>query len=116
MNIDMTKYKFFHFTNKDGQNVISAVSTYAGKTVKGYAKCEPRDEFNQENGEKLAAARCNARVAQKRARRAKAKLAEAQAQLEQAQRHYERMTAYFNDSFDAAYEAEKEVNEILKTL
>ena len=114
--VNMSKYKFFHFTNKEGQNVISAVSTYAGKTVKGYAKCDPRDSFNQENGEKLAAARCNSRVAQKRLARAKKKLEEARVQLEQAKNYYARMTSYFDDSAVAAFKAEEEVKEIVSNL
>jgi cob(I)alamin adenosyltransferase len=114
--VDMSKYKFFHFTNKEGQNVISAVSTYAGKTVKGYAKCDPRDSFSQENGEKLAAARCNARVAGKRAQRARKKLAESVIQLKQAQDYYNRMNSYYNDSAKALEEAEAEVQNIVSNL
>ena len=114
--VDMSKYKFFHFTNKEGQNVISAVSTYAGKTVKGYAKCDPRDSFSQENGERLAAARCNSRVAQKRHARAKMKLEQARVQLEQAKRHYERMTSYHDDSAAAVFAAEETVKEIVNSL
>ena len=46
------KYKFY--TN--GSRVI-AVSTYAGKTVRGVAVCHAGDTFSLEKGKKLAALR-----------------------------------------------------------
>ena len=65
------KYQFYlaRKINGDPYRVV-AVSTYEGRTVRGVAKCDPRDEFNIEKGKMLAAARCNAKVAQKRAKRA----------------------------------------------
>lgn len=54
----------------DTGNTVIAISSYAGKTVKGIAKCDPKDEFNLESGKKLAAARCNAKVCKKRMQRA----------------------------------------------
>ncbi len=58
-------------------NVIVAVSTFAGKSVRGVAKCHPNDSFNEEVGTKLALARCNLKVAQKRLARANRKVREA---------------------------------------
>ena len=49
---------------------IVAYSTYAGQSVRGVAKCAPDDEFDIEFGKKLAAARCNVKVARKRLKRA----------------------------------------------
>ena len=40
MRFSLDKYKFYQFKNENGGTTISAVSTYAGLTVKGYAKCE----------------------------------------------------------------------------
>lgn len=57
--------------------VVIAVSTFAGKTVRGVAKCHPNDSFNEEVGTKLALARCNLKVAQKRLARANRKVREA---------------------------------------
>ena len=81
------KYKFAFFNDVNGKQTVSARSTYAGKTVKGYAKCDPRDEFDVEKGKELAAARCNARIAEKRFKRAQKKVAEAQAMVEMAQKY-----------------------------
>lgn len=49
---------------------VVAYSTYAGQSVRGVAKCAPDDEFDIEFGKKLAAARCNVKVARKRLKRA----------------------------------------------
>ena len=49
---------------------VVAYSTYAGQSVRGIAKCAPDDEFDVEFGKKLAAARCNVKVARKRFKRA----------------------------------------------
>ena len=64
-----TNDKYTYFV-ADKQKKVVAVSTYAGKIVRGVAKCDPRDEFSIETGKKLAAARCNLKVATKRAKRA----------------------------------------------
>lgn len=115
--MNMSKYKFYHYTDKkDGKNVISAVSTYAGRTVKGYAKCDPRDTFSEENGQKLAAARCNANVAEKRLKRAAAKVKEAQLQLAHAQAYAARMQDYYNGALAANIAAQENVAVIVENL
>lgn len=59
-------YKYIVTNNK-----VIALSSYAGKTVRGVAKCHPNDVFDEEFGKKLAAARCNLKIAEKRHLRAK---------------------------------------------
>ena len=93
MSFSLDKYKFY----KRGNDII-AVSTYAGKTVKAYAKCDPRDSYDEQAGKELAAARCNAKIADKREARARRKVMEAQAQLDAARQHYEQMAQYLEDS------------------
>ena len=110
------KYKYYNTTDATGRKVTIAVSTYEGKTVKGYAKCDISDEFNSENGKKLAAARCNERIAKKRAARATRKLEEAKMQLAMAEAHLAKMISYFEDSQDAVVTAKVEIDELLKTL
>lgn len=110
------KYKYYSHVDVFGRTVVIAVSTYEGKTVKGYAKCDTNDEFDFEAGKKLAAARCNARIAKKRANRATHKLEEAKLRLAQAEAHLAKMTNYFEDSQDAVVTANVEVSEILNSL
>ena len=49
---------------------VVAYSSYAGQSVRGVAKCAPDDEFDVEFGKKLAAARCDVKVARRRLKRA----------------------------------------------
>lgn len=116
MSFDLNKYKYALYTDKDGKKVISARSTYAGKTVKGYAKCDPRDAYDAECGKRLAAARCNARVANKRAERAKAKVDEATKQFVAAQKYLAKMQNYYFDAVAESAVADKEVTELLKNM
>ena len=110
---DYSNYKFYHYKGKDGKNTISAVSSYAGRPVKGYAKCDPRDEFDEEKGKALAAARCNLNVAQKRARRARQKYEEAEMILKLAQEHFEDMKDYRDKSEYAEEVARKNIEDFL---
>ncbi len=109
--LDMTKYKFYVT-----KNTVIAVSTYAGKTVRGVAKCDPRDKFDIEAGKKLAAARCNERVAGKRLRRAHKCYEEAQRKYRDSEQHFYRMARYVEDATVAAKEAIAIEAEIVNNL
>lgn len=84
---------------------VIALSTYAGKVVRGIAKCSPSDEFDEEYGKKLAAARCNLKVAEKRNRRAARKCIEATDNYAKASKVYEQMRYYYTSSTDELKEA-----------
>ena len=88
---------------------------FAGKTIKGVAKCDPTDEFSVEFGEKLAAARCNKKVADKRVKSANKKLQEATMAYETAQKQYELMLSYYTDSVERFKAAENEVENLLSS-
>ena len=94
-------------------NTVHALSTYAGKVVKGTAKCNNVDEFNLETGKELAAARCNAKVAKRRYQRATKKFLEAKAAAEAAIKHFEDMVGYYTDACDALGDAEEAVDKLL---
>ena len=100
----MEKYKYYTTNNK-----VIAVSTYAGKTVRGVAKCDPRDTFDLEKGKILAAKRCNEKVAKRRYARAQKRVKEAARDLQTAQNRYHKMLQYMNDAHDAYGQAEKDV-------
>ena len=61
-------------------------------------------------GEKLAAARCNKKVALKRVKYSNAKLLEASAAAEKAQKKLSLMIDYYDDSLKRFKEAEDDVN------
>ena len=99
-------YKFYQYNRQraDGStNVrIVAISSFAGKPVKGYADLHPHDEFDVEYGKALAAARCAERIAAKRCKRAYNKVDEATAQVNAAMAHLQKMMQYEADA-EAAY-------------
>ena len=116
MRFDLSKYKFAFFKDGNGKTTISARSTYAGKTVKGYAKCDPRDSYNVEFGKALAAARCNAKIAEKRVARAQRQVAKAARMVKDAQAYEAKMNAYLSDSIIEADNAESHVADLLKEM
>lgn len=99
-------YKFYQYNRQrpDGStNVrIAAVSSFAGKPVKGYADLHPNDEFDVEYGKALAAARCAEKIAAKRCKRAYNKVDEATAQVNAAMAHLQKMMQYEADA-EASY-------------
>jgi transaldolase len=85
-------------SNGDVCTRITAVSTFAGRIVKGHADCHPDDEFDLEYGKALAEARCNEKIAARRCKRAYSKVDEAAAQVIAAMMHYEKMLEYEADA------------------
>lgn len=94
---DYTNDKYTYFV-ADKQKKVVAVSTYAGKIVRGVAKCDPRDEFSVEDGKKLAAARCAVKVAKKRNANANAQKKKAYNELVAKQNRLQKMNDYVDDS------------------
>lgn len=111
MSYPLNKYRFYKANNK-----IIAVSTYAGRTVRGVAVCHPGDNFDEEIGKKLAAARCNLKVAEKRVARADKKAKDATEKAVMASRHLENMIHYQRDSRDQVLTAQEELNQLLASL
>jgi hypothetical protein len=100
----------------NGNKQVIAISSYAGKTVKGVATCSPDDNFSQSSGEKLATARCGVKIATKRHKRATEKLEEAERQFEMAKTYLDRMKQYESDSKERMKKADKYLNSILSDL
>ena len=86
-------YRIYETPNK-----VIAVSSFAGQTVRGVAKCNPTDEFDSEKGAALAAARCGLKIAEKRVKRAYSKVDEAKAQVDAAVAHLTNMLKYQSDA------------------
>ena len=107
----MEKYKFYTAPNK-----IVAVSTYEGKVVRGVAKCHPGDHFDADVGKKLAAARCNQKIANKRKKRADRELKRAVAEFDKAQRRMYAMNDYYEDARTAVKNANMRVDKLLEEI
>ena len=114
MSFPLDKYKYVIYTDKETNKIYTiAISTYAGKTVKGIAVCEPEDAFDEEYGKRLAAARCEEKVAQRRLRNAEAKHNEARARLADSGDYALKMGNYYADSRVALAEAATNLEKIL---
>lgn len=111
----LEKYKFYVAKNVltgEPYKVI-ATSSYAGKTVRGVSKCAKDDVFDMEKGKKLAAARCNLKIAEKRARRANRELHQALSDMVDANIRATEMENYYNDSEEARKTAVNDLAELL---
>ena len=97
----------------DGKSKVIAVSHYAGKVVRGVAKCNPTDDFDIEAGKEIAKARCDAKVAAKRAARAKLKKEQAHQVYLAASDYADDMDNYCEEAEYAASMANKELEAIL---
>ena len=108
MEYSLDRYNYYTTQNK-----VIAVSTYAGRTVKGIAKCDPRDTFSIDSGKKIAAARCNEKVATKRAGRAYKKIVSAKNELEKNIAYYNKMVDNYNDSLASLKQASEDVENLV---
>ena len=87
------------YTFNVADNKIVCVSHFAGKAVRGIAKCDPNcDEFNEETGKKLSQKRCDVKVSQKRLKRVNERLNEAINQLTEAKAIVDKLTCYRHDA------------------
>ena len=104
-------YKYIETPNK-----VIALSTYAGKTVRGIAKCHPNDTFDVEFGRKLAAARCNAKIAAKRAANAQNKYWAAHDEYREVDRAFEKACKYYIDAVAQLKDAEAYLDEVRSSV
>ena len=111
MRFPFDKYKYYHSGNQ-----VIAVSTFAGRTVRGIAKCNPSDKFSLETGKKLAALKCNNKITAKRLKRAALRYVEAEKAVVAAQKHAECMKRYYMDAKAENKEAAEELRELLLTV
>ena len=102
--------KYRYYTN--GKNVVVAVASYAGRTIRGVAKCSEQDEFNLETGKELAAARCAVKIARERVKYTKVQRDMWQDILAYNAVQYEK----WDDRYDDALEIEKQAREIYDNM
>ena len=114
---NMARYKFYDYVDKtSGSHVVVCVSSYAGKPVKGRAKCAPMDEFDLDKGKELAQARCDVIIAEKRQKRALSKVVDAFQAYTEASWYLEDMDQYAKDSVSACKLAKNHLMELEKNF
>lgn len=92
----MAKYKYivdFFDTKK-----VICLSSYGGKTVRGIAKCNDTDTFDETVGKQLAKLRCDAKIARKRAKHASTQYAAALAAAAAANARVQKMRQFSEDA------------------
>lgn len=107
----MCRYKIY----KSGFKIV-AVGSFAGKAVRGIAKCDPKDAFSAEIGEELAVARCKNKINAKRMKSAEVKLKEAIDALAAAQEKLDFMYSYHKEATDKFNCSQRELEELLNSL
>lgn len=105
------RYHFYQTGDK-----IIAVSTYAGKSVRGIAKCAESDNFDLEKGKKLAALRCAQKVSQKRLNRAYKKFKDADRMKDIILNHFKKMENYYLDAHAEKEEVQRQLDNLLESL
>ena len=93
-------------------NTVIAISTYAGKTVKGKAQCHPNDSFSLERGKELAAARCDLKVKRKRLAAAMQKAENLWVKYQQAEADYDKADDFVSDAMIGLDRAERYLRDI----
>ena len=105
------RYRFYVAENK-----IICVSSFAGKPVRGVAKCDPKDTFDFDAGKKLAMARCDYKITKKRVLRARERHCEAIKLLGDAREYADRMQSYYDDAFKDFVKADENLKAVEKSL
>jgi hypothetical protein len=99
-----------------GIKVVKAVTTYEGKAVYAYAKCDPADAFDLDFGTQLALRRLDIKIAQKRAAHAKEYARNCRLALEQAEHYVRRLRKIIRHAEVAYSDRMVEVNQLEKEI
>lgn len=95
MKFNMKNYEFVTHTLPNGIQEVIAISHYRGKSVKGRAKCDPRDKFDSEIGKEYAALRCNSKIAEKRFKAAERKLKDVEEEFRKVNNRFNEVGVYY---------------------
>lgn len=98
--IEKYQFKTYTQTNKDGTTTkaVVALSTYAGRVVRGVAKCRDDDTFDLEKGKQLAAARCDFKVCSKRMRQSFKKCLEMDKKIATLREHHRKLNNRYSNA------------------
>ena len=103
----------YHFA----ENKIVCITKYAGKAVRGIAKCDERfDEFNTDTGKKLSKARCDVNVRKKMVARSAEKVARVEAELANLTRIAANLKKKYNEDLEAYVAAKDFLKDLENSL
>lgn len=87
-----------YHTYTNNKNLVVVTSTYAGKVVRGVAKCSPNDEFDLEFGTHLAMARVDRKIAELRFKRAKSECKKVMDEINKLELRKDKMENYLENA------------------
>lgn len=105
------RYRYFN-----SETEVVCVSSFAGKSVVGRAKCAPGDNFNLEVGKKLARLRCDLKIAKKRKKSADKKEIAARMAVHAAKEEWEKSVEYYKSASAEINTVSNELNDLISTL
>ena len=102
---------------------IVAICSFAGKSIRGEAKCNPSDIMNDKIGTDLAVLRFDEKLGRRKIARAKEKRRNSAKEVrlareayERAMNHYSNAELYYDDAKYAHEQALKQLNKFLDNL
>ena len=101
-------FKYKYVINEEKRTIV-ALSTFAGRVVRGVARCSPNDPWDVEAGKKLAEARCSAKIAHKRLERAEIMAKCANEGLEYYKEQAEKYAKYELDAVEGLKKATEDL-------
>lgn len=100
------KHNFYYDSNN---RTVICTTYYKGKTVKGTAKCDPGDSFDEKVGKKLAFLRCKQKTSKRKLASAIAAYKDADDAVARAELRRKKAVAFLADATSALTEAEREL-------
>lgn len=101
-------HKYTIYTTNNEKTVF-AIASFAGKSVRGVAKCDPEDTPDIEKGAEIAILRCDLKITLKKIARGIKKIEAAEAEIARANEKYAKALKYLED-------AEKSLEDIVNKL
>lgn len=97
-NSDIAKYgeKYRFYCNSETKTIV-CTTFYKGKTIRGIAKCNPKDNFNEDAGKRLAYLRCKYKLMKNKFRRAEKAYKDAVIMAAKANSNLNKVTEFVND-------------------
>ena len=102
-----------HYNYRINGHMVSAGAKFAGNWVWGHAYCHEADEFDEDFGKNLAAARCNVKIAELRWKRAKKRYEETRRAVAEAHVAFDEACDYLTNSYDRRRAARDRVIDLL---
>ncbi len=107
----LEKYK--HYVNEE-EGLVVAVQTFAHRKYSGIARCAKSDTFDVEKGKRIAALKCNKKIASARLKYATREFENATRWAKEAEDLRKKLAIYYLLSEDEYDEAVEELDKCIK--